>query len=147
MDEMWARVAPVASRLLRDSPRSTHFAPVGLNSYLRCYRYLPGNVYLTHYDHARPCAVIGCDGNSFSWNREFESRHTILFYLNSAKDGHFTGGSTTLMPEGLEGIKIRVAPPSGAALVLPHGKHKLTLFSILKKESINWKIIAQEEYI
>jgi len=127
MAELWERAAPAAKRYFRSSRKVPDLAPVGFNSYLRVYRYRPGQVFLTHRDRARPSAVIAADGNSYTWNNHLYSQHTMLLYLNSARDGAFTGGSTTLMPDGVEGAKIRVNPPQGGALVFPHGKHELSI--------------------
>lgn len=128
MNELWHRVAPIAMQVLRISrERQRVSAPVGLNGVLRCYRNSPGQAYLPHYDQARPRAVLGDDGNSYTWNHKYQSRHSLLIYLNSSADGAYVGGSTTLMPEGLQGLKIKMSPPSGGALLFPHGKHRSSI--------------------
>jgi len=120
-DQLWDRVGLTAW------PSGCGQAPVGLNSFVRCYRYRRGQAFLPHYDRQRPSAEIGEDGRSFKWNHKLESRHSLLVYLNSSLDGAFAGGCTTLMPSSRQGPQIEIAPPAGTALVFPHGRHRSSL--------------------
>lgn len=138
--ELWTRIAPLAFPSRQNLGR---FAPVGLNSLLRCYRYGSGQAFLPHYDRARPCAVIEPSGKSYTWNHQLESRYSLLIYLNSSEASAFAGGCTTLMPEGLGGTNVELAPPTGGAVVFPHGRHRSSMLHAGQEVSSGTKYVIR----
>jgi len=99
---LWAAGLDVALADLHVGSRR----PVGLNSNIRVYQYVPGDVFGKHVDNANEVA-------------EGRTEYTLLIYLTGAREG-LVGGETVFYAGGRE--LLRVEPVAGSALLHQHGE-------------------------